>query len=119
MVEVTVVGGGLAGLIAATECAEAGVPVKLLEARSRLGGRATTNPGEWHTNLGPHAFYAGGPMWDWLRARKLHAPYRRAHLTGVRLRWQGEVRSTPPPRCFARLVRSDTRLRSTSTCARG
>lgn len=96
MLEVTVVGGGLAGLIAATECAEAGVPVQLLEARSRLGGRATTNPGEWHTNLGPHAFYAGGPMWDWLRARKLHAPYRRSHLTGVRLRWQGEVRSTPP-----------------------
>lgn len=96
MVEVTVVGGGLAGLIAATECAEAGVPVRLLEARSRLGGRATTNPGEWHTNLGPHAFYAGGPTWDWLRARKLHAPYRRTHMTGVRMRWKGEVRSTPP-----------------------
>jgi hypothetical protein len=96
MLEVTVVGGGLAGLIAATECAEAGVPVTLLEARSRLGGRATTNPGAWHTNLGPHAFYAGGPMWDWLRARKLHTPYRRPHVTGVRLRWKGEVRRTPP-----------------------
>lgn len=96
MVEVTVVGGGLAGLIAATECAEAGVPVTLLEARSRLGGRASTNSGEWHTNLGPHAFYAGGPMWDWLRARKLHTPYRRPHVSGVRLRWKGEVRRTPP-----------------------
>jgi phytoene dehydrogenase-like protein len=96
MLEVTVVGGGLAGLIAAAECAEAGVPVTLHEARSHLGGRATTNPGEWHTNFGPHAFYAGGSMWDWLRARKLHTPYRRPHLTGVRLRWKGEVRSTPP-----------------------
>jgi hypothetical protein len=35
-------------------------------------------------------------MWDWLRARKLHTPYRRSHMTGVRLRWKGEVRSTPP-----------------------
>jgi hypothetical protein len=35
-------------------------------------------------------------MWEWLRARKLHAPYRRPHLTGGRFRWQGEVRSTPP-----------------------
>jgi phytoene dehydrogenase-like protein len=72
MLEVTVVGGGLAGLIAATECAEAGVPVRLLEARGRLGGRATTNPGEWH------------------------APYRRPPLHGIRIRWQGEVRMTPP-----------------------
>ena len=38
---VTVVGGGLAGLIAAVECAEAGVPVRLLEGHARLGGRAT------------------------------------------------------------------------------
>jgi phytoene dehydrogenase-like protein len=96
MLDVTVVGGGLAGLIATTECAEAGIPVTLLEARSRLGGRAATNPGEWHTNLGPHAFYTAGPTWDWLRARNLHAPYRRPHLGGIRLRWRGEVRSTPP-----------------------
>jgi uncharacterized protein with NAD-binding domain and iron-sulfur cluster len=34
---ITVIGGGLAGLIAAIECAEQGVPVRLLEARSRLG----------------------------------------------------------------------------------
>jgi phytoene dehydrogenase-like protein len=99
----------LAGLIAATECAEAGVPVRLLEARSRLGGRATTNPGEWHTNLGPHAFYAGGAMWDWLRARELHAPYRRPQLNGIRLRWQGEVRTTPPKALLraARALRHD------------
>ncbi|HEX4491928.1 MAG TPA: FAD-dependent oxidoreductase [Acidimicrobiia bacterium] len=109
MREVTVVGGGLAGLIAATECAEAGVPVRLLEARRRLGGRATTNPGEWHTNLGPHAFYAGGPMWDWLRARELHVPYRRPQLNGIRMRWQGEVRITPPTALLraARALRHD------------
>jgi len=107
MAEVTVIGGGLAGLIAATECAERGVAVVLLEARSRLGGRAGTNPGTWHANLGPHAFYAGGSMWDWLRARKLHTPYRRARVTDVRLRWKGEVRRTPPAALLrsARVVR--------------
>ena len=88
MVEVTVVGGGLAGLIAASECAERGVPVTLLEARSRLGGRATTSPGEWHANLGPHAFYAG-PLWDWLAARDVHRPFHRPASPAIRVRWEG------------------------------
>ena len=75
MSRITIVGGGIAGLVAATECAEAGAPVRLLEARSRLGGRGATSPGEFHTGLGPHAFYAG-PLWDWLVARDLHKPFR-------------------------------------------
>lgn len=118
MREVTVIGGGLAGLIAATEFAEAGAPTRLLEARSRLGGRATTRPGDWHTNLGPHAFYAGGSTWDWLRTRKLHAPYRRSRMTGIRFRWQGDIRRTPPASLLraVRLVRrsapADVDLRS-------
>ena len=109
MLEVTVVGGGLAGLIAATECAEGGAAVTLLEARSRLGGRATTLPGDWHANLGPHAFYAGGSTWEWLRARNLHRPYRRPQMAGLRMRWQGEVRRLPPAPLLraARAIRSD------------
>jgi zeta-carotene desaturase len=39
---VVVVGGGFAGLAAATALAEAGVPVQLFEARPTLGGRANT-----------------------------------------------------------------------------
>ena len=39
---VVVVGGGFAGLAAATALAEAGVPVHLFEARPTLGGRANT-----------------------------------------------------------------------------
>jgi monoamine oxidase len=41
-IEVIVVGGGFAGLRAASELTAAGVAVKLLEARERLGGRAWT-----------------------------------------------------------------------------
>jgi phytoene dehydrogenase-like protein len=96
MQHVTVIGGGLAGLIAATEAAEHGASVRLLEARSRLGGRAATLPGPYKANLGPHAFYAGGPLWDWLSARGLERPYGRPQLAGIRFRWQGELRRTPP-----------------------
>ena len=47
MTGVIVVGGGFAGLSAATALSERGVPVTLLEARPTLGGRATafTDPG--------------------------------------------------------------------------
>ena len=74
MQQVTVIGGGLAGLIAASEAAERGASVRLLEAWSRLGGRATTLPGPYKANLGPHALYAGTSLWDWLSARALERP---------------------------------------------
>jgi squalene-associated FAD-dependent desaturase len=40
--QVTVVGGGLAGLAAAVRLARRGVPVTILESRQRLGGRASS-----------------------------------------------------------------------------
>ncbi len=96
MQHVTVIGGGLAGLIAATEAAEHGANVRLLEARCRLGGRAQTLPGAYSANLGPHAFYAGGCLWDWLSARQLERPFGRPRLGGIHFRWKGELRRTPP-----------------------
>src|SRR5688572_9732866 len=42
--DVIVIGGGFAGLSAAVRLAEAGAHVLVLEARSRLGGRATAFP---------------------------------------------------------------------------
>src|SRR6201996_4706594 len=42
-VDVEVIGGGLAGLCAARDLAEAGASVAVLEARDRLGGRTWTN----------------------------------------------------------------------------
>src|SRR3954467_11065109 len=94
--EVTVVGGGLAGLVAGVECAEAGVSVTLYEARSRLGGRAASTPSPWIKNLGPHAVYTGGSLWDWLGARGLQRDFVRGPNHGFHLRWKGRRRRTPP-----------------------
>src|SRR5579859_5630441 len=62
MNDLIVVGGGLAGLVAATWCARNGLHVVLLERATALGGRARTDvqAGYAH-NLGGHALYIGGP----------------------------------------------------------
>jgi phytoene dehydrogenase-like protein len=61
MNDLVVVGGGLAGLAAATWCARRGLRVALLERAGALGGRARTDlhAGYAH-NLGAHALYVGG-----------------------------------------------------------
>ena len=59
--EVVVVGGGLAGLVAAAYAARAGRSVIVCEKAAALGGRAATScVGEFRFNLGPHALYQGG-----------------------------------------------------------
>jgi len=96
MSRVTVVGGGLAGLTAAITVAEGGAPVRLLEARSELGGRARSMDGPYKANFGPRVIYKDGPLWDWLAERELLPRYSGPPLSGIRFRWQGEVRRTPP-----------------------
>jgi squalene-associated FAD-dependent desaturase len=42
MADVLILGGGLAGLAAASKLADAGIPTKILESKNRLGGRASS-----------------------------------------------------------------------------
>jgi phytoene dehydrogenase-like protein len=94
--QITIVGGGLAGLTAAITCAEGGARVSLLEAHSALGGRARSSDGPYKANLGPHVLYKDGPFWRWMAERNLLPRYGGLPLAPIKLRWQGEVKRTPP-----------------------
>jgi phytoene dehydrogenase-like protein len=96
MNEITVVGGGVAGLTAAITCAEGGARVRVLEAHEQVGGRALSTAGPYKANLGPHAIYRGGVLWNWLTERRLMPPLARPLLTGVRFHYEGAVHRTPP-----------------------
>jgi phytoene dehydrogenase-like protein len=96
MSQITIVGGGIAGLTAAITAAEGGATVRLLEAHEALGGRARSTGGPYKANLGPHVIYKDGGLWSWLAERELLPKYKGPPLSGIRFRWQGEVRRTPP-----------------------
>jgi phytoene dehydrogenase-like protein len=113
MNEINIVGGGIAGLVAANACAEAGVQVTLREAHHTLGGRARTTAAPYIAHEGTHVFYSDGPPWRWLTERGLVDPSARVswrEIKGVRLRRDGALRMTPP----AGLVRMVTDRRRTA-----
>lgn len=59
--DVVVIGGGVAGLAAATYLARQGKSVRLLEQSHAVGGRARTKQQDgFFLNIGPHALYRGG-----------------------------------------------------------
>lgn len=95
MTQIKIVGGGLAGLVAAISCAEQGASVQLFEAHEELGGRARSMDGPYKANLGPHAILASSPLWTWLGDRQLLPPYARPRLSGVRFRWRDDIRRVP------------------------
>ncbi|QNS04978.1 NAD(P)-binding protein [Streptomyces xanthii] len=105
--DLTVVGGGFAGLTAAITAAEAGARVTLHEAHHTLGGRARTADAAHRTHDGPHALYNGGPHWTWLKHRDLLGAIASVPpLEGARLRFhRGGVLRRTPPAALLRLLR--------------
>lgn len=93
--EITIVGAGVAGMVAAIACAEEGASVRLVEAHGQLGGRARSTDGPYKANLGPHAVYTG-PFWSWMSERQLLPAHVSPRLTGARLRIGGALRRTFP-----------------------
>jgi hypothetical protein len=98
MRQLTIVGGGLAGLVAAIASAEAGAGVHLYEAHKTLGGRARSSGPPYVAHDGPHVLYDDGPLWDWLAERDLIGPASRTPIGALatfRFRWQGRLRRLP------------------------
>lgn len=60
--DVVVIGGGLSGLMATWQLQAAGIDVRLLEARDRLGGRILTTAPPAQCDLGPSWFWRGQPL---------------------------------------------------------
>ncbi|SEM51229.1 NAD(P)/FAD-dependent oxidoreductase [Paenibacillus sp. OV219] len=66
--DTAVIGGGLAGLLAALELAKKGRSVIVIEKSSRLGGRAMTNTQHGiQLNMGGHALYKTGRAYEILQ----------------------------------------------------
>jgi phytoene dehydrogenase-like protein len=110
-----VIGGGPAGLLAAARLSAGGVETILLEASSRLGGRAASERRDgFDLNQGPHALYTGGVGMRELRAVGVDPdgwnptsplrsvlvrggrPTRRAGGSFALARWLVEMRRTDP-----------------------
>ena len=80
-----VVGGGVAGLVAAITAAEGGAPVVLHEAGTRLGGRAVGSAERPWVNLGPHVVFTDGALVRWLRQHHIDVPMRGPMVRGLRM----------------------------------
>lgn len=93
---VTVVGGGIAGLVAAIACAETGLSVVLYEARPDVGGRARSTAGQWQANFGPHALCSRRSNWRWLKQRGLLPDTAWIPPTGSSFHYHGKLHWTPP-----------------------
>jgi phytoene dehydrogenase-like protein len=93
---VVVVGGGLAGLTAATFAARAGASVTLYERLSELGGRARTRDERGFLfNMGPHALYLAGAGAQVLRELGIVPGGRRLPSSGMLARFRGRLHALP------------------------
>lgn len=104
--EITVIGGGLAGLVAAIEAADGGATVTLHEAHSSLGGRGRATAGPYAAHEGPHVFYADGAHWTWLTKHGVIGRLGRPPLRQLALSFRvgDELRNVPPAKFLNMMV---------------
>lgn len=95
--EITVVGGGIGGLVAAITCAQQERKVVLYEATSKLGGRARSSDRPHIANYGPHALYGDGSLYAWLRREKLLPKVAMPVAPTMRARLDGRIVRLPRP----------------------
>lgn len=104
-IDVAVVGGGLAGLTAAAFAARAGAAVRLLDARSDLGGRARTAVHDgFHFNEGPHALYKASEGAAVLQELGITPRGGNPPLHRSRLSLDGRLRKAPPRRALSQFL---------------
>jgi glycine/D-amino acid oxidase-like deaminating enzyme len=95
VVDVAVIGGGLAGLTAATTAATAGARLALVEARS-IGGRARSIGRDgFILNEGPHALSRGAGGWAVLEALGVRPRGATPPGDAYRVVWDGEIARLP------------------------
>jgi phytoene dehydrogenase-like protein len=101
--KITVVGGGIGGLVAAIVCAQHDRQVVLHEATGKLGGRARSSEGPHVANYGPHALYGNGQFYAWLRREKLLPKVAMPIAPTMRARLDGRITRLPQPLISAAL----------------
>lgn len=112
-VDVAVIGAGLAGLTAAAFATRAGATVRLLDARTEIGGRARTAVDHGFSfNEGAHALYKASGGAAALRELGIQPTGGNPAVIRTRLSLDGRPRRGPGARALAQFVRFGTRLGS-------
>lgn len=97
--DVAIVGGGIAGLIAAVSLARRGLRTCLFEAAPALGGRAQTRVMDgFRFNQGPHALYVAGALSAALAELGVPTPGGRLDLAKALAVWGEETHPWPSRR---------------------
>ncbi len=94
--EIAIIGGGIAGLVAAATLARRGLQPRLFEAAPELGGRARTRVVDgFHFNQGPHALYVKGALYRELASLGLSVPGGAPRVRNGLAVWNGEIHPLP------------------------